>query len=242
MFDDKTIKEIWRYVYALKDPRNWEIFYIGRWKENRIFQHAKDALKTNKSSDKLDKIREIINEWYNVEYFLIRHGLPQDVMEEVEATLIEILDKNRNFKFNITNLVQWSHTYDRWIINTNEAMALYWGKKINITDPVMLININKLFKRNMSEEELYNVTRQSWKVWENKNKVKYVLVHYKWIIREIYKIKNRYSVINKQWQKRWAFNWIIADDTVRDKYLYGLVKNFFSKWAAYPIRYINCDN
>ncbi len=239
MFDDKTVEEIKYYVYALKDPRNWKIFYIGKWKDNRVFQHVKDALETNDVSDKLDTIRDIVNSGETVEYFLIRHGLSEEIAFEVEAALIDLLNNERDIKFNITNVVQGSHTYDRWVISINEAIALYGGRKIEITDPVMLININKLFKRNMSKDELYQATRQSWKVWEKRNKIKYVLVHYKWIVREIYEVEGWYSVVNETWQKRWAFNGNIANDDVRDKYLYGLVRQYFSKWAAYPIRYLN---
>ena len=32
-------EEIGSYVYALVDPNNKEIFYIGKGKENRVFQH-----------------------------------------------------------------------------------------------------------------------------------------------------------------------------------------------------------
>lgn len=240
MFDDKTIKEIWYYVYALRDPRNWEIFYIGKWISNRVFQHSKDALKTEDKNDKLDRIREIIDAEHNVEHFLIRHWLSEDIAHEIEATLIDILDKEKKLSFNITNIVQWSHTYDRWMINTNEANALYWGKKINITEPVILININKLFERNMMEKELYEATRKSWKLGTNRYKAKYALVHYKWVIREVYQINDWYEVINKEWKKRRAFNWAIANKKIREKYIYWLVKKYFSKWAAFPIRYINC--
>ena len=32
------------YVYALVDPRDHRIFYIGKGKGDRIFQHAGDSL------------------------------------------------------------------------------------------------------------------------------------------------------------------------------------------------------
>lgn len=240
MFDDKTIQEIKYYVYALRDPRNWEIFYIGKWVWNRIFQHSENALKESNESDKLDRIRDIIKSKNNVEHFLVRHGLSEDIAHEIEATLIDLFKNKKSLKLDITNIVQWSHTYDRWIISTNEANALYWGKKINITDPVVLININKLFKRNMTEEELYMATRESRPLWKNKEKAKYWLVHYKWIVREVYKINSRYPIKDHNWRTRWGFEWEIANSSVRSKYIFWLVKEYFKKWAAFPIRYINC--
>lgn len=47
MFTQKVIEELQSYVYALVDPRNDHIFYIGKGKGNRVFQHAENALQEN---------------------------------------------------------------------------------------------------------------------------------------------------------------------------------------------------
>ena len=72
------------YVYALVYPRDRKIFYIGKGKGNRIFQHAEAALVENTSDLKLDTIRSIISEGEKVEHYIVRHHL-----EEKEAYLIE---------------------------------------------------------------------------------------------------------------------------------------------------------
>ncbi len=69
-FRQKVKEPLGYYVYALVDPRNSKIFYIGKGKENRVFQHAKgaledileDALSENAPNLKLDTIRSIISE------------------------------------------------------------------------------------------------------------------------------------------------------------------------------------
>ena len=61
-FNQQTIESLAYYVYALIDPRDNRIFYIGKGKGNRIFQHAKDALGCNDQSLKLDIIRSILKE------------------------------------------------------------------------------------------------------------------------------------------------------------------------------------
>ena len=53
-FNQQTIESLAYYVYALIDPRDNRIFYIGKGKGNRIFQHAKDALYDEDKSLKLD--------------------------------------------------------------------------------------------------------------------------------------------------------------------------------------------
>ena len=53
----QSVKEaLGYYVYALVDPRDRKIFYIGKGKGNRIFQHAEAALVENTSDLKLDTI------------------------------------------------------------------------------------------------------------------------------------------------------------------------------------------
>ena len=44
-FPPEVIKELDYYVYRLIDPRNGETFYVGKGKDNRIFEHLKKAIK-----------------------------------------------------------------------------------------------------------------------------------------------------------------------------------------------------
>lgn len=52
-FPIEVCKEVKNYVYRLIDPRNGDTFYVGRGKNNRIFEHIKCALK-DKIQDDLD--------------------------------------------------------------------------------------------------------------------------------------------------------------------------------------------
>ena len=44
-FSPEVCREIGYYVYRLVDPRNGQTFYVGKGKNNRVFAHAKRALK-----------------------------------------------------------------------------------------------------------------------------------------------------------------------------------------------------
>ncbi len=49
--DAQLGRQYWHYVYQLVDPRNGEIFYIGKGRFERIFQHeieARRGLQTRK--------------------------------------------------------------------------------------------------------------------------------------------------------------------------------------------------
>lgn len=53
MFSQSVVEKIDFYVYYLMDPRNKEIFYVGKGKDNRVFQHVEDALFNQVETDKL---------------------------------------------------------------------------------------------------------------------------------------------------------------------------------------------
>ena len=79
---DKFSKElhpkIGHYVYLLIDPRDNSIFYVGKGQGDRVFAHAKGALKETEQSTlspKNDLIKEIINEGKEVDYIMVRWGL-----------------------------------------------------------------------------------------------------------------------------------------------------------------------
>ena len=42
MFSREIIKQMKFYVYLLLDPTSGEIFYVGKGKGNRVFQHFKE--------------------------------------------------------------------------------------------------------------------------------------------------------------------------------------------------------
>ena len=83
-FDQQTIESLAYYVYALMDPRDNRIFYIGKGKGNRIFQHAKDTLDDNDQSLKLDIIRSILREGKQVGLYILRHNLTEDTAYVVD--------------------------------------------------------------------------------------------------------------------------------------------------------------
>ncbi len=96
------------YVYALRDPRDQKIFYVGKGGgqgasgNDRVLHHfmqARDALSSGESNPSA-KVRRIIEIWSvgeDVEWFIVRHGLQNsDLAHHVEGALIDLLEVSQN--------------------------------------------------------------------------------------------------------------------------------------------------
>ena len=86
------------YVYALMDPRNNEIFYIGKGKNNRYLDHIKDIKELEKehslqkkgiNPNKTRKIKEIVELGYELKYKFIAENLTENEAFVLEEVLIE---------------------------------------------------------------------------------------------------------------------------------------------------------
>ena len=83
LFSNAVIEKLGYYVYILKYPRTKDIFYVGKGTSNRIFQHEQGAIESPENSDKLDLIREIHKAEFQVEHYILRHGLTEEQALEI---------------------------------------------------------------------------------------------------------------------------------------------------------------
>ena len=178
------------YVYALVDPRNDKVFYIGKGIGNRVFSHEIESGKSPLSEKKkLHKIRDIEESGCSVKRLIVNWGLSEDEAFIAEATLINLL--NRMPEIQLTNEVSGHHVHESL---TTEEFELMYGavplEKEDIKHSILVIKINKLYRRGMSEDELYDVVRGYWaaslKSIETR-KVKYVFGVYNGLIVAVYK-------------------------------------------------------
>jgi uncharacterized protein len=237
-FSEKTVEAIKYYIYALLDPRDNKIFYIGKGKGNRVFAHLNGALDNPESSDKLNLIREIISTGDSVKHYIIRHGIEDERKAfEIESTIIDLLtyDDYKHLS-NITNKVAGHHTWDRGIKRVNEIEQLYAGEQIDerkVYHNLLLININFSYRPDIS---LYEATRKNWKLSMTKARnVDYVCSEYRGIIRAVFKPHTWHNTVG---EKRIYFEGEeVFDKDITDLYLnkaYALKK----KGAANPVRYL----
>lgn len=190
-FSEKTLDALnGFYVYALIDPRDDKVFYIGKGTGNRVFSHEVESGKLYKSEKKkLNKIREIEIEGFLVKRLIVNWGLSENEAFVAEATLINLLNYMPDVQ--LTNEVAGHHVHE---CLTVEDFELQYGaiplETEDIKHSILVIKINKLYRRGMSEAELYDTVRGCWaaslKSIETRN-VKYVFGVYNGLIVAVYK-------------------------------------------------------
>ena len=196
----QSVKEaLGYYVYALVDPRDNRIFYIGKGKGNRIFQHVETAIIDTTHDLKLDIIRSIKSEGKEVVHYIIRHNLEEREAFLVESTLIDMLTYSKfNHKSLLTNLISGHHQWDEGIKSIDEINAIYDCSKIEVKDwdDILLVSLNKSYNQTKAKGvykrfDIYESTRKYWFISKDKAKhINYVLGVYKGIVRCVIKVKS----------------------------------------------------
>ena len=234
MFSPTVIEKLEYYVYFLEDPRTDEMFYIGKGFGNRIFHHVNGALETGVKSDKLDRIRNIINSGYEVKHYILRHGLNEAVAFELEAAFIDLIGTE-----NLSNLQSGHYSSDFGLKTPGEIVAMYEAEELSTMEPVLLFNINKLYRRDMTMWEIYDATRKFWILGPRRESVKYGIAVYRGLTREIYIIRKWFPVsINGR--TRWGFKGRRANERISEELKYKSVKSHFRRGATNPVKYLNC--
>ncbi len=257
MFKPYVIEQLGWYVYALRDPRSKQIFYIGKGMGNRVFAHAQAANAEDfTTSEKIETIRSIISEKLNVEAFIVQHGIPTEIQAyAIECALLDfsifVLPKTT-----IKNLAGGHHGDRLGLMSTEAVMSLYNPPKApQITEPTLLIRIPQLWTPRMVPEDLYEATHGWWVVGPRREKANYAFSVNRGVIRGVYRINtnnNNDGRINgwrlrrkgdRGWKHeaekpRWGFDSVPAPEM--HEFLNTSVRHLFEAGAANPVKYINC--
>lgn len=223
-----TIERLDYYVYLLADQNN-EVFYVGKGIGNRINHHFKELI--DKDSRRTDKIKQIIKLGKNVKKIILRHGLTENEAFAVENALIDYIGIE-----NLTNIVK-GHSKGMGIADLEELKIKYEAEDAVFTESAVLINIIKLYRREMSDNQIYEATRKHWKIDIKKAKeIKLVCAVSQGIIRGVF-YQDKW-LISKRADKRAYFVGKVANKKDLDKYLKKSVGKYWKKGSQYPIKYI----
>ena len=190
-FSEKAISALnGFYVYALIDSRTNEVFYIGKGVGNRVFSHEIESAKSPKSEkSKLQRIRDIEKNGFEVKRLIINWGLTESEAFISEATLINLM--NAISGASLTNIVAGHHIHESLTV---EDFELMYGAELlkpeDIKHNILVIKINKLYRRDMSDYEIYDAVRGMWNASMKSIKargVKYVFAVYNGLIVGVYK-------------------------------------------------------
>jgi hypothetical protein len=241
-FPPEVIEKLGFYVYRLIDPRTGETFYVGKGKNNRVFQHARAAgkIEGNGSEDdditnKLKQIREILQAGLDVGHVIHRHGMDEATAFQVEAALMDAYP-------GIHNIASGADSGDYGSMHATEIINKYRAEPAEFRHKSILINVARGLAKGY---DLYDATCFAWKIGVKKAQLAEVILPVaKGIIKG--------ACVNAKWRPatsenfpgkpnepdRMAFDGDEAPEEIRRLYVGKRIpESYQQQGAANPIRY-----
>lgn len=168
-FDDIQKTHLGKYIYALRDPRDRKIFYIGQGTDNRVFSHFVEADRVNTTSADLtavsSKIIRIVDIWKHeedVEWLILAHNLPtcNNIADFVESGIFDALSESQNG--DTLNDVAPPNSSRLSPVDIVEIGA----ETINSAESINTVFIFPIQNALNSGTSIYNATRTAWYVKE----------------------------------------------------------------------------
>ena len=257
-FDEIAATKILFYVYALRDPRDKKVFYVGKGQRNRWFDHIEESRKKKDDpSLKLGQIRAIEEAGLKVEAFIVRSGISTEkAAYDIEGAVIHafrLLEHGGSTEsFDLTNLAE-VHQPEKGLVSVDVAQSLFNAPKApKITVPCAMFRIPRLWFPEMSDAELQAATSGWWSYRNVKNGMKVAECAFavnKGIIRGVYGINesmwrerregDRDYDPNSGKKERWGFPDCKPAPEL-SHYLNTSVKHLFKNGDASSVRFFNC--
>ena len=227
------------YVYLYVDPRDDEVFYVGKGKGGRALAH----LSAPEKKAIAQRLAELRTAGHDPRVEILAHGLQSaEVAHQIEAAAIDLLGLD-----NLTNAVR-GHGAKFGRMPIEEVVAHYTRRPAKITEPTILIRINKLYRYGMTPAELYDATRSAWKVGPKREEVELAMAVFEGVIREVYRVSawlpsgstftHQHDGLCVERPGRWEFVGTIAEERVRGRYVNRYVGHLFPQGAQNPVAYV----
>jgi hypothetical protein len=230
------------YVYAYVDPRTSEIFYVGKGCRGRALAH----LDEDQECEKTRRIAELRQAGLHPQIDILAHGMEsEETALRVEGAVIDVLRPGRK----LTNKVRGFRCLQFGRTPLSELEILYSAQRVHLTEPALLIRINRLYRPGMTAEALYEATRGIWILGERRHRAKYGLAVFQGVVREAYEIQTWHKAGTTPYRtrsqesvtssRRWEFIGAVAPELAA-KYCGGSVESYLSRNAQAPVVYVNC--
>lgn len=239
------------YVYLYVDPRTDKVFYVGKGQGARVLSH----LSARRESEKTRILAELAAAGLRPRLEILAHALPtEETALRIEAAVIDLLGLD-----NLANLVSGWRSIQLGRMLLEDLIFYYAAKPVEITEPVLLIRVNRLYRHGMSAAELYDATRSCWKLGVRRENVKYAFAVFEGVVREVYEVEawhpgqstpdesgvhgRRKPPATSHTGKgpaRWEFTGKVAPEPIRSRYHGASVAAYFPKGSQSPVKYVNC--
>jgi len=234
-FNSEVRAKLKFYVYRLIDPRNGETFYVGKGKDNRVFDHANCQVDEDEVNNKIRTIREIQNSGFVVTHVIHRHGLDEKTALEVEASVMDAYPAS-------TNIAEGHHSRERGVMHAQQVIEKYGAEYAVFRHSMLVIN------RTAKDISTYDAVRFAWRLsLINASATDYVLAVIEGLIVDVFEpvewleaTKDNFPDfdIGEQDAGRIGFIGEPAPDHVKRMYIRRRIpENMRKKGAASPVRY-----
>lgn len=236
--DSMLTEALGHYVYLLVDPRNGEVFYVGKGVGGRCLEHDY----AEEGARKAARFAEIKAAGLEVKVDIIRHGMA--TKEEallVESSVIDVYGIE-----NLTNKVKGHGSAEFGRASLAELAARYAPEEAEILHRVVFVKLANTFKKGMSAEALYEAARGVWSLSpETARKYNYVLALWEGLVVEVYHVERWQPADPAHYPKRFGkdlltahfiprpgvqcteFEGVVAADEIRKHYLGKSVRRQF---------------
>jgi hypothetical protein len=233
------------YVYLYVDTRTDEPFYVGKGQGERALAHLRDT----SESLKVARIKEIQTLGLEPRIDILVHGLlSEEAAFRIEAAVIDAIGPDR-----LTNAVRGWESGKVGRMPLTELVALYGATPVEVVHPSLLIRVNRLYRYGMAAQELYEITRNSWKLGKKRLRAKFAFAVYHGVVRAVYEIESWHvagttdfliRVIAPEYRPqpdRVEFLGKPADASICSQYVGRSVRRYFKRGQQSPVVYVNCE-
>ncbi len=227
------------YVYLLRDPRDHQVFYVGKGGGSRVYAHVGDAdgeggEDREVERAKVARIRAIHDAGLKVEHLFARTGLTtSELALVVEQSVIDAL---RAAGIPLTNLQGGHDSAVHGLATVEAAVArLSAPPAPSCPEPIVIFVVNRAWRLDLSADEVYQVTSGHWRVSRRaREKARYAFGVAFGLVRGVYRVESWFPSPLPGEDRRWGFVGSPAPEMAH--FLGTSVRHLVSEHAQNPVR------